>query len=61
MTSKIERRGGRRSNAGRKPMGDKARVTLSVRVKPETLRYIVQRAAADGISKGELIDGAFGF
>lgn len=61
MTTKIERRGGRRSNAGRKPMGDKARVTLSVRVKPETLRYIAQRAAADGISKGELIDGAMGF
>ena len=48
-------RGGLRIGAGRKAKEDR-RVTMSVRVKPETRQRLEDAAHAQGISLGQLVD-----
>jgi len=47
-------RGGKRENAGRKPVDGEVRVTLNARVRPETLRLI--REGRGERSIGQYID-----
>lgn len=47
-------RGGKRENAGRKPVDGVARVTLNARVNPDTLRLIRERKGE--MSVGQYID-----
>lgn len=48
-------RGGVRTGAGRKPKEDR-RVSMTVRVKPETRQRLEDAAHAQGISLGQMVD-----
>lgn len=48
--------GGAREGAGRKRMGEECRKSLTVRISPEALARLEERAKADGVSKGILIE-----
>jgi len=37
---KVENRGGAREGAGRKPIGDKAKVAMCIKIEPELRRYL---------------------
>lgn len=37
---KVENRGGARPGAGRKPIGDKAKVAMCIKIEPELRRYL---------------------
>lgn len=48
--------GGVREGAGRKRMGKECRKSLTVRISPEALTRLEERAKADGVSKGIFIE-----
>ncbi len=51
-------RGGKRKGAGAPPKGDKVRVTMAVRVSPETKKTLELEKDNSGSSYGQLIDHA---
>jgi len=50
-----EARGGKRANAGRKPLGDKKRVRICCTISPETKQFL-DDAKKEGTSAGKMID-----
>lgn len=48
--------GGAREGAGRKRMGKECRKSLTVRISPEALIRLEERAKAEGVSKGIFIE-----
>ena len=43
---KVENRGGARANAGRKPMGDAAKIPMCIKISPELRAYLKTLANA---------------
>jgi len=51
-------RGGKRKNAGRKPLGGEKKQTLSVRLPPDVIAWLDKAADDAGQSRAEVIESA---